>query len=112
MRQLQSASWRNSSNVCAYANEDRHLGHIVRTGEGWIAFDATHSTTEGNAFRPLGFFRTSEDARQAVECATEPAALMVLDPVTELRRSPNPGGDRARNASHYRLEVTRHPQAR
>ncbi len=77
MRQSQTASWRNSSNVCAYANEDRHLGHIVRTGEGWIAFDATHSATEGNAFRPLGFFRKVEQARQAVELATEPAFLVV-----------------------------------
>jgi len=77
MRQSQTASWRNSSTVCAYANEDRHLGHIVRIREGWMAFDATHSTAEGNAFRPLGIFRTSEHARQAVEFATEPAVMVV-----------------------------------
>ena len=63
--------------VCAYTNEDRHLGHILRTGEGWIAFDATHSTAQGTAFRPLGFFRSAEKARQAVESATEPAVLLV-----------------------------------
>ena len=81
MRQFQTAAqaaWRNSSNVCAYANEDRHLGHIVRTDKGWAAFDATHSTTQGDAFRPLGLFRSSEDARHAVESATEPAPLMVI----------------------------------
>ena len=79
MRQSQTAAkaaWHDSSTVCAYSNEDRHLGHIVRTPGGWIAFDATHATTQGNAFRPLGFFRSVENAREAVESATEPSVMV------------------------------------
>lgn len=66
------ASWRSSSQVCAYSDFDRHLGHIVRSSDGWLAFDGTHTNPRGNAFRLIGFFHSAEAARAAVEAATRP----------------------------------------
>src|SRR3954463_1839612 len=79
LRQRGSAMWFTSRGVCAYADRDRHLGHIVRAGEGWIAFDATHVNTQGNAFRPLGFFRSMATAKEAVQTATDRQSKPLMD---------------------------------
>jgi peptide methionine sulfoxide reductase MsrB len=34
-------SWSNSKFVCALADSDRHLGHVIKD-EKWHAYDATH----------------------------------------------------------------------
>ena len=78
-----AASWCNSSQVCAYSDADRHLGHIVRAGEGWIAFDATHAATHGNGFLPLGYFRSVTTAMEAVQLATDPESERFVDLLRE-----------------------------
>jgi len=62
-----SAQWKDSAEVCALADEERHLGHIIRIGAGWHAFDATHMNDEGNGFRSLGTFAGISAAKAAVE---------------------------------------------
>ena len=64
---LMKAEWRNSNSVCALADGERHLGHVVRIGTRWHAFDATHFNEEGNSFRPLGKFVSLEAAKSAIE---------------------------------------------
>jgi len=63
-------SWSESKNFCALSDEDRHLGHIVRAGEGWLAFDATHLNEQGSWFLSLGFYPAIMAAKEAVEAAT------------------------------------------
>jgi len=43
-------AWRNSTAICALAGGERHLGHILKIGERWYAFDGTHSDEESNGF--------------------------------------------------------------
>src|ERR1700679_1059803 len=50
------------------ADGDRHLGHIVYTGE-WEAFDAIHPNKGGNGFKESGTFPRVCLARTAVETA-------------------------------------------
>jgi len=64
-----SSLWRDSAAVCALADGERHLGHIVRIGANWHAFDATHFNEEGNGFRSLGTFASILAAKAAVEQA-------------------------------------------
>jgi hypothetical protein len=61
------AEWRNSAEICALADGERHLGHIVAIGNNWHAYDATHSNDEGNGFRPLGKFASITAAKAAVD---------------------------------------------
>jgi len=71
-REVAAASWRDSPQVCVYTDSERHLGHVVRSREGWIAFDGTHTDAFGNTFRPPGFFLSAAAAKEAVESATTP----------------------------------------
>jgi hypothetical protein len=64
------AAWRDSTNVCAFSDHERHLGHIVRACEGWLAFDATHANEQGSWFRLLGYFPAITMAKEAVQLAT------------------------------------------
>lgn len=66
-------TWKNSGDVCAYADGERHLGHVVRTGAGWTAFDATHISVCKTAYRALGFFRLLDTAKEVVEAETSRA---------------------------------------
>jgi hypothetical protein len=59
--------WRNSPKICALADGERHLGHTVRIGERWYAFDATHFNENADGFRNLGSFASLVSAREAVE---------------------------------------------
>jgi hypothetical protein len=60
--------WCDAEDFCALADGDRHLGHIVYTGE-WEAFDAIHPNDSGNGFRELGAFPSVFLAKMAVEQA-------------------------------------------
>jgi hypothetical protein len=64
---LQVAVWTDSETVCCLADEERHLGHIVRAGGNWLAFDATHLNDHGTSFRCLGCCTTITLAKFAVE---------------------------------------------
>lgn len=65
--QFRSATWRDSPAVCAFADEQRHLGHIVRAGKYWLAFDATHPNSSATGFRLLGSSMNITVAKRAVE---------------------------------------------
>jgi hypothetical protein len=59
--------WRDSSNVCALSDGDRHLGHVVLKARQWNAFDATHLDDQRNGFKDLGMFPSLNLAKAAVE---------------------------------------------
>lgn len=59
--------WRNSYHICVLSDSERHIGHMVRIGGRWHAFDATHSNAAGDGFRSAGTFVAAESARNAVE---------------------------------------------
>jgi hypothetical protein len=59
-------SWRNSKFVCALADSERHLGHVIRM-EKWHAYDATHLNEASQGFKYLGAFDDSAAGKRAVE---------------------------------------------
>ena len=59
--------WNDAKDISALADSERHLGHIVRTANGWAAYDATHAAESGNGFRLLGLFESRQEAKFAVE---------------------------------------------
>ena len=65
--QLRAATWRDSGSICSLADAERHLGHIIRAGEYWLAFDATHVNDTGTGFRLLGSSTSITAAKHAVE---------------------------------------------
>lgn len=65
--ELHAATWRDSSTICSLADAERHLGHIIRAGSYWLAFDATHFNDTGTGFRLLGCCPDIAAAKQAVE---------------------------------------------
>jgi hypothetical protein len=67
--QFQTATWRDSPSVCALADDHRHLGHIVKAGDCWLAFDATHSGGTNSGFCLLGSWTNIALAKCAVELA-------------------------------------------
>jgi hypothetical protein len=68
-----TAGWRDSRNVCALSDGDRHLGHIVLKAGQWYSFDATHLNESSNGFRHLGTYHSIDVAKAAVEgsCAKD-----------------------------------------
>jgi hypothetical protein len=64
---LCTATWTDSETVCCFANGERHLGHIVKADDSWLAFDATHLSERGTGFRLLGCCTTITLAKYAVE---------------------------------------------
>ncbi len=66
-RILHAATWTDSETVCCLANGERHLGHIVKADDSWLAFDATHLSERGTGFRLLGCCTTITLAKYAVE---------------------------------------------
>jgi len=64
---LHAATWRDSDAVCCLVDGERHLGHIVKADEHWLAFDATHLGGSGTGFRLLGCCTTITMAKYAVE---------------------------------------------
>ena len=59
--------WRTSAHICALSDGERHVGHIVRVGGRWHAYDAMHSNDEGDGFRSLGTYVAVDAAKKAVE---------------------------------------------
>ena len=60
-------TWRDSRSFCCLADAERHLGHIVRAGSYWLAFDATRSNESGTWFRFLGVCEGISAAKRVVE---------------------------------------------
>jgi hypothetical protein len=67
--QFHAATWRDSASVCALADDHRHLGHIVKAGDCWLAFDATHFSGINSGFYLLGSWTNVALAKCAVELA-------------------------------------------
>ena len=59
--------WYETSNVCALASAERHLGHAVRTSRGWTAYDGTRTNMPADGFKELGTFVDIADAKIAIE---------------------------------------------
>ncbi len=60
-------TWRDSGSLCCLADDERHLGHIVKAGSYWLAFDATRSNESGTWFRFLGVCEGISAAKRVVE---------------------------------------------
>ncbi len=58
--------WRDGEELCAIADNFRHLGHIVRT-DSWHAYDATKLNDVGDGFKYLGPHTTAKEAKGSVE---------------------------------------------
>jgi hypothetical protein len=67
LAEFRAATWRDSSSVCALADGQRHLGHVVRAGNCWLAFDATRSNSTGTGFRLIGSWMNVAVAKRALE---------------------------------------------
>jgi hypothetical protein len=63
-------AWRNSNSICALADGERHIGHVLKIGGRWHAFDGTHFNQESNGFRSLGSFAGLMAAKEAVLYST------------------------------------------
>jgi hypothetical protein len=61
--------WSESPDVCALNDSERHLGHAVRAGNHWIAYDAIHVNPSNEGFRVIGTFQTIDAAKDAIENA-------------------------------------------
>jgi len=64
---LAPPAWRNSKAICALADGERHLGHALKIGGRWHAFDATQFNDESNGFRLVGTFASLSAAKEAIE---------------------------------------------
>lgn len=67
MNPAAALAWRISSQICALSDGERHVGHIVKIGGRWHAYDAMHANETGDGFRNLGTFAALEPAKAAVE---------------------------------------------
>ena len=63
------AIWYDSATVCALADEERHLGHVLRSGDVWAAYDGTHADEKLGGFLQLGTFSSVTGAKLALEKA-------------------------------------------
>ena len=61
-------SWRHSEHICTFADNERHLGHLIKT-DGWHAYDATRPNGTSGGFKYLGEFGDIATAMLAVEAA-------------------------------------------
>ena len=68
MNFIPGLSWQDSDVVCALADSDRHLGHLINRGE-WYAYDATHVDEDSQTFKCLGTFPDLASAKRMVELA-------------------------------------------
>jgi hypothetical protein len=66
----QQPAWRIAGDTCGLNDGERHLGHIVKTGNQWLAFDGTRPNDAGTGFRLLGTFPSSAAAKRIVEEAS------------------------------------------
>ncbi len=61
------AEWRESADVCALGDSERHLGHAIRIDDRWIAYDAIHFNPTNDGFRIIGIFDSAASAKRAIE---------------------------------------------
>jgi hypothetical protein len=73
---LTGLAWLDAAQVCALADNERHLGHAVRLHQ-WYAYDATRLDPDGDGFAFLGAFPERERAKEAIQQSV--TALMGLD---------------------------------
>ena len=71
--------WRESADVCALADSERHLGHAVRVDKHWIAYDAIHFNPSNDGFRIIGTFQTIAAAKQAIESSVRLSWVWAID---------------------------------
>jgi hypothetical protein len=64
-------TWYEAMGVCALADSERHLGHAVRKGRYWLAYDAVHPDASNTGFKRLGRFKNVSEARQAIESSVD-----------------------------------------
>ncbi len=76
----QVAAWRDSDSVCALVDDGRHMGHMVKAGSCWLAYDATRTNESGTGFRLLGSWKEAAAAKFALEEALAPALRTGLWP--------------------------------
>jgi hypothetical protein len=62
--------WRIGKKICAFADSERHLGHILKLESQWLACDGTRLGKSGTGFRIIGVFPDTESAKKAVEAAS------------------------------------------
>jgi hypothetical protein len=62
--------WRMGREVCAFADSERHLGHILKVESQWLAYDGTHVGESGIGFLIIGAFPDIHSAKAAVELAS------------------------------------------
>jgi hypothetical protein len=65
--EVTALAWRISGHICALSDGERHVGHVVRIGGRWHAYDAMHSNEAGDGFQCLGTFSAVDPAKDAVE---------------------------------------------
>jgi hypothetical protein len=65
-----SRTWKCSDHICAFADGERHLGHVIKTDQ-WNAYDATHPDEASGGFKHLGAFVDLAAAMRAVELSVE-----------------------------------------
>ena len=68
MNCIPGATWLYSDRICALADGDRHLGHLIRK-ERWYAYDATRVDEASRGFKCLGAFSDLISAKQMLELA-------------------------------------------
>src|ERR1017187_473673 len=61
-------TWRVLQYLCALQDDERHLGHVVKTDK-WHAYDATHLNAQEDGIRYLGDFSDLTAAKAAVEAS-------------------------------------------
>lgn len=74
MQFISEPQWYVSGHACALCDQERHLAHIVKAGDRWFAYDATHADRDGRGFLLLGSFirrLTAMEAAQAETLRTE-----------------------------------------
>ena len=87
---VSSRTWETSSDVCALRDQERHLGHVVKTGNRWAAYDTTKLNLSCTGFLCLGTFASQAAAKNAVQRSAD--ALGQYD-LSDLLINGGSGGD-------------------
>ncbi|MDP9054794.1 MAG: hypothetical protein M3N93_10925 [Acidobacteriota bacterium] len=67
--------WVPGCDIWCLNDAERYLGHVVRTGRKWLAYDATGTNEKGDNFRLVGEFAEMAQAREALERAISQRAI-------------------------------------
>jgi hypothetical protein len=69
--------WRMGRGLCAFADSERHLGHILKAEWQWVAYDGTRLSEGGIGFRIIGTFPDMDSAKVAVEFVSIPTTALI-----------------------------------